>query len=89
MTFSRKQIIEPKIITFNTVIDDMAKMITRLIGEDIRIEKHLDPDLSLIEADPGQLEQIFVNLLVNARDAINENTAGFIDNGFGDAVHEW
>jgi PAS domain S-box-containing protein len=73
LAFSRKQIIQPKILDINTIISDLDKMLRRLIGEDIVIEKKYKTGLLPIKADPGQIEQILVNLILNARDAINEN----------------
>ncbi len=70
LAFSRKQIIEPKVLNINTVVADMDKMLQRIIGEDIELTTILDPDLWSIEFDPTQLEQIVVNLAVNARDAM-------------------
>ena len=70
LAFSRKQILEPKVIDLSHVIPDMDKMLRRLIGEDIDLETSLAPDLGRVEADPGQIEQIIMNLAVNARDAM-------------------
>ncbi len=72
LAFSRKQMYEPKIVNVNHIINDLEKMLRRLISEDIHIEKILAPDLPNIIADPAQIEQILINLVVNARDAINE-----------------
>ncbi len=71
LAFSRKQIINPKIIDINILISDLDKMLRRLIREDIRIIKDLYPQLLHMKADPGQIEQILINLVVNARDAIS------------------
>ncbi|TFH03045.1 MAG: PAS domain-containing sensor histidine kinase [Calditrichales bacterium] len=73
LAFSRKQIIHPKIIDTNALISDLDKMLRRLIREDILIEKNLFPRALHIKADPGQFEQILINLVVNARDAIGEH----------------
>ena len=70
--FSRKQIIEPKVLDVNNVISDCNKMLHRLIEEDISIEMILYSGLPKIKADPAQIEQILINLVVNARDAINQ-----------------
>lgn len=70
LAFSRKQILEPKVLDLNDVVKDMEKMLTRLIGEDIKLATRLDPDLGSVKADPCQVEQIIVNLVVNARDAM-------------------
>ncbi len=74
LAFSRKQIIKPQTVDINILISDFDKMIRRLIGEDISMELNLFHDISLIKADPSQLEQILINLIVNARDAINQLT---------------
>jgi PAS domain S-box-containing protein len=70
LAFSRKQIIEPKVLDFNMVVADMDKMLRRVIGEDIHLRAVLAPDLWSVKIDPTQLEQIIVNLAVNARDAM-------------------
>ncbi len=70
LAFSRKQIIEPKVVSPNKLLGDLRKLLSRLIGEDIHIEWNLSPDTSTIRVDPGQIEQVIVNLLVNARDAM-------------------
>jgi PAS domain S-box-containing protein len=70
LAFGRKQILQPLAINMNDVVTDMNKMLQRLIGEDIRLTAKLDPALKKIKADPGQVEQVLVNLVVNARDAM-------------------
>jgi two-component system cell cycle sensor histidine kinase/response regulator CckA len=70
LAFSRKQILQPKVLNLNGVVADMEKMLGRLIGEDIQIVTNLAPTVGRVEADPGQLEQVIVNLVVNARDAM-------------------
>jgi PAS domain S-box-containing protein len=70
LAFGRKQIFKPEVLDINDVISHSINMFTRLIGEDIEIKLNLDPDLPPILADPSQLEQILINLIVNARDAI-------------------
>ena len=72
--FSRKQIIEPQVLDIKYLIDDLEKMLNRMIGDDISITKNYKNKLPLIFADPGQIEQIIINLIVNARDAINLKT---------------
>ncbi|MEJ2054504.1 MAG: ATP-binding protein [Calditrichaceae bacterium] len=72
LAFSRKQIIKPKVTNVNTLITELAKMLRRLIGEDIEFETKLNSKISNIKVDHGQMQQILVNLVVNARDAINE-----------------
>jgi len=70
LAFSRKQVIQPKIINLNTLIADHMKMLGRLLGEDIEISTQLPKDLANIKADPGQIEQIIMNLVINSRDAM-------------------
>lgn len=68
--FSRKQVMAPRVISVNTALDDLWKMIRRVIGEDIRVEFVLDPRVGNIYVDVAQLEQAFLNLVINARDAM-------------------
>jgi len=70
LAFSRKQIIQPKIINLNQMIIDMEKMLKRLIGEHIELQTILSDDLGNFKADPGQIEQVIMNLCINARDAM-------------------
>jgi two-component system, cell cycle sensor histidine kinase and response regulator CckA len=70
LAFSRKQIIQPKIVNLNELLIDIEKMLGRLIGEDVDILTIAGSELWQIEADPGQMEQVLVNLVVNARDAM-------------------
>jgi PAS domain S-box-containing protein len=70
LAFSRQQILQSKVIDLNDVVLDTIKMLQRLIGEDVHLITRLDPMLDQIEADPGQLVQVIMNLAVNARDAM-------------------
>jgi two-component system cell cycle sensor histidine kinase/response regulator CckA len=70
LTFSRKQIIEPRVLNLNDCIGDVRKMLERLIGEDVQLVTLLAPDIGSVRADPSQVEQIIINLAVNARDAM-------------------
>jgi signal transduction histidine kinase len=70
LIFSRKQVIQPRVLDLNAVIVDIKKMLCRLIGEDIEFCTLLDPATGHIKADPGQIEQVIMNLVVNARDAM-------------------
>jgi len=92
LAFSRKEIITPVALDLNAVLRDFERMIRRLLGEDIRILMDLAPGLEPIKADPGQIEQVVMNLSVNARDAMPTGgslvvqTSGFtIDPGSGPA----
>lgn len=70
LAFSRKQVLQPVELDLNTVVGEAERMLGRLIGEDIDLATALDPDLGRIKADPGQIEQVIMNLVVNARDAM-------------------
>jgi PAS domain S-box-containing protein len=70
LAFSRQQILTLAVVDLNSLVTDMEKMLPRLIGEDIVMEIDLDPLLGTIKADQGQIEQIIMNLAVNARDAM-------------------
>lgn len=70
LAFSRKQVMQSKVLNLNTIVADMEKMTRRLIGEDIELVIALTPDLKPIKADPHQLEQVVLNLTINARDAM-------------------
>ena len=70
LTFSRKQSLDPKVLSLNTAVMSLETLLRRLIGDDIRLVSKLDPTNGRLRADQAQLEQILVNLVVNARDAM-------------------
>jgi len=70
LAFSRQQVVEPRVVSLNTVVEDLQKILRRVIGEDIELTITLAPDLESVRADVGQLEQVLMNLVVNARDAM-------------------
>jgi PAS domain S-box-containing protein len=70
LAFSRKQVLQPVVMDLQAVVSDMEKMLRRLIGEDIELRTVLGGELGSIKADPGQIEQVIMNLAVNARDAM-------------------
>jgi two-component system cell cycle sensor histidine kinase/response regulator CckA len=72
LAFSRKQMLAPKVLSVQSVVAEMEKILRRLIGEDIQLETSSAPDLGLIKADRSQIEQVILNLAVNARDAMPE-----------------
>jgi PAS domain S-box-containing protein len=70
LAFSRQTVLEPRVLDLNAVVGDVDKMLRRLIGEDVGLTTVLDPRVSRVRVDPGQLEQVIMNLAVNARDAM-------------------
>jgi len=70
LAFSRMQVLQPRSINLNSIVDDMGKLIPRLIGEDIELVIHTAPDTGTIRADASQMEQIIMNLAVNSSDAM-------------------
>ena len=70
LAFSRKQLLQPKVLDINAVIAEVEPMLKRLIGEDIEIALSLDASIAPVRIDPGQIEQVLLNLAVNARDAM-------------------
>jgi two-component system cell cycle sensor histidine kinase/response regulator CckA len=70
LTFSRKQTFSPKVINLNAVVGELQRMLNRVIGEDVVLDVAMDPQLAQTKVDPSQIEQVIVNLVVNARDAM-------------------
>jgi PAS domain S-box-containing protein len=70
LAFSRKQVLQPVVLDLNSIVSELERMLCRLIGEDIDLRTVLEPRLGSIKADPGQIEQVLMNLVVNARDAM-------------------
>jgi two-component system, cell cycle sensor histidine kinase and response regulator CckA len=70
LAFSRQQVLAPKVLDLNSVVGNMDKLLRRLLGEDIDLFTVLEPGLARVKADPGQVEQVIMNLAVNARDAM-------------------
>jgi two-component system cell cycle sensor histidine kinase/response regulator CckA len=70
LVFSRRQVVQPKTVQLNEIVGNIKQMVGRLIGEDIVLASVLEPDLGTVHADVGQLEQVLLNLVVNARDAM-------------------
>jgi two-component system cell cycle sensor histidine kinase/response regulator CckA len=70
LAFSRQQVLDPKVLELNTVVKDMGKMLKRLIGEDVELRTDFDTALARVKADESQIEQVILNLAINARDAM-------------------
>jgi len=81
LAFSRKQMLAPKVLDLNAVVTENLKMLTRLIGEDIDLVMIPGSELGAVKADPGQIEQVILNLAVNARDAMPQGGRLTIETG--------
>ncbi|MFH1350802.1 MAG: ATP-binding protein, partial [Pseudomonadota bacterium] len=81
LAFSRKQVLQTKVMVINTVVTDVEKMLRRLIGEDIELVTMLEPELGRVKADPSQIDQVIMNLAVNAKDAMPEGGKLTIETG--------
>lgn len=81
LTFSRWQSTHTKVVNLNELVLNLESMLRRPIGEDIEIRTHLDPGLWRVKTDPGQIEQVIINLAVNARDAMPGGSKLSIETG--------
>ena len=81
LTFSRKQVAQRRPVDLSRVVDEAQKMLRRLVGEDIQLQSRLSASLSKVMADPGQMQQILMNLVVNARDSMPEGGQVTIETG--------
>ena len=72
LAFSRRQVLQPQVLDLNATVRDLEPILTRTLGETLGLRMHLSPGLSPVRADPGQLEQVLINLTLNARDAMRD-----------------
>src|SRR4029078_6142994 len=72
LAFSRRQMLQPQVLDLNATVRELEPILNRALGETRAVRMHLAPALELIRADPGQLEQVLINLTLNARDAMDE-----------------
>jgi len=79
LAFSRQQMLAPKVLELNAIISNMEGFLRRLLGEDVELRTQFQPDLDRVKADPGQVEQVIMNLAVNARDAMLQGGRLFIE----------
>jgi PAS domain S-box-containing protein len=89
LSFSRRQIIEPRALNLNDLVENLNKMLARLIGEDVELKAVLGDDLGSVTIDPGQFEQVLVNLAVNARDAMPDGGTLIIETSNAELDEEY
>src|SRR5438309_3378671 len=86
LAFSRQQVVEPRVVSLNAVVESLQKILRRVLGEDVELAATPGPDLGAVRADVGQLEQVLMNLAVNARDAMP--TGGKLTIETGNVEHD-
>jgi two-component system, cell cycle sensor histidine kinase and response regulator CckA len=89
LAFSRRQIVAPRVLDLNVVVADLERMLRRLIGEDVELATVLRSGVGRVDADPGQLEQVILNLAVNARDAMPRGGKLTIETGTAELDEEY
>lgn len=85
LAYSLQQVLEPQVLDLNTVVQKIEPLLQRLIGDDVQIQSKLDPKIGRVKADPGQLEQVIMNLAINARDAMPNGGKLFLETSNIDA----
>jgi signal transduction histidine kinase/CheY-like chemotaxis protein len=81
LAFSRKQILQPRALNLNATIGELGSMLSRLLGDDIKLVSSLQPGIGMVKADPSQIHQVIMNLVVNARDAMPDGGTLVIETG--------
>ncbi len=89
LAFSRRQILEPRVVDLNSTLEDMEKMLGRVIGEDIELKTVLSEKLGMVKVDPGQMEQVVMNLVVNAKDAMPQGGKLFLETANAELDEEY
>jgi nitrogen fixation negative regulator NifL len=89
LAFSRQQVLEPVVLSLNDVLQDVEKMLRRVIGEDVELRLNLPPDVGNVRADPGQLQQVIMNLVVNARDAMPRGGTLIVETSSADLTEQY
>jgi PAS domain S-box-containing protein len=88
LAFSRQQVLEPVVLSLNDLVQDIEKMVGRMVGEDVDVRLNLAADAGNVRADPGQLHQVIMNLAVNARDAMPTGGTLLLETGSADLTAE-
>jgi nitrogen-specific signal transduction histidine kinase/ActR/RegA family two-component response regulator len=89
LAFSRQQVLAPKVLNLNTIVLNMHNLLRRLLGEDVDLQTVLDPELGHVKADPSQIEQVLMNLAVNARDAMPMGGRLTVETANVDLAENW
>ena len=89
LAFSRQQVLEPVVLRPNELLEDLEKMLQRMIGEDVELRLALKPDVGNVRADQGQLQQVIMNLVVNARDAMPRGGKLLIESANADLTEQY
>jgi two-component system, cell cycle sensor histidine kinase and response regulator CckA len=89
LAFSRQQVLEPVVLSVNDLVEDIDKMLQRLVGEDVELRVKLPPDVGNVRTDPGQLQQVIMNLVVNARDAMPTGGKLLIETANADLTEQY